>query len=228
MTMSLAPVLPARDLSVRDRSVPVDEVLAGLLPEAGLRRGHVVGCVGPAAMSLALVVAARAIVAGSWLAIVGVPTLGVEAAAELGVPLSRLVSIDAGGSPAEWADRVAAAADGFEIVLTCPPPGAERLVRKIRQRLQARGVVLLAVFERSPSLSCDMEFTTSEVWWSGIGYGHGGLRGRQVTIRLAGRRMPRPAERVLWLPGPNGEVRCVDELPGDSANDASGTLSQVG
>ena len=62
-----------------------------MLPDAGLVRGRVVGCTGPAAMSLALALAARATVTGSWLAAVGVPMLGVEAVAELGVPLSRLV-----------------------------------------------------------------------------------------------------------------------------------------
>ena len=86
-------------------------------------------------MSLALLLAARATATGSWLAVIGVPMLGVEAVAELGLPLTRLVSIRADGRPTEWAERVGAAADGFDLILTRPPAGAERVVRKIRQRL---------------------------------------------------------------------------------------------
>lgn len=175
----------------------------------GLVRGRVVGCTGPAAMSLALALASRAVVAGSWLAVVGVPMLGVEAADELGVPLGRMVSVDVDTRPATWADRVAAAADGFDLILTRPPPGAERVVRAVRTRLQARGVVLLAVGPTSPGVSVDVEFTTSSTEWSGLGQGHGALMARRAMVRAAGRRLPRPVERELWLPGPRGRVEVV-------------------
>ena len=49
-----------------------------------------------AATSLALALAVEATAAGAWLAVVDVPWLGVEAAAELGVPLERLVRVDPG------------------------------------------------------------------------------------------------------------------------------------
>ncbi len=189
-----------------------------MLPDAGLVRGRVVGCTGPAAMSLAVALAARATTAGSWLAVVGVPMLGVEAAAELGVPLSRLVAIDADGRPAAWAERVGAAADGFDLIVTRPPSGAERVVRKVRQRLQARGVVLIAVAPSSPGLACDIEFSTTAVEWAGLGDGHGALVGRRATVRLDGRRVPRPVERELWLPGADGRVTEVAGL--DRSGDA--------
>lgn len=183
-----------------------------MLPDAGLVRGRVVGCTGPAAMSLALALAARATATGSWLAAVGVPMLGVEAVAEFGIPLSRLVSIDADGRPAVWAERVGAAADGFDLILTRPPVGADRVVRKIRQRLQARGVVLLAVGPTSPGVSCDVEFGTTAVEWAGLGQGHGSLAGRRAVVRAGGRRIPHPVERELWLPGPSGHVEHVERI----------------
>lgn len=183
-----------------------------MLPDAGLVRGRVVGCTGPAAMSLALALAARATTTGSWLAVVGVPMLGVEAVAELGVPLSRLVAIDSDGRPAAWAERVGAAADGFDLILTRPPAGADRVVRKVRQRLQARGVVLIAVGPVSPGMACDIEFSTTAVEWTGLGDGHGALAGRRATVRLDGRRVPRPVERELWLPGPDGRAAAVPGL----------------
>ena len=75
----------------------------------------------------------------------GTPTVGLEAASEFGVPLARVVLVDVDGNSSVWAERVAAAADGFDLIVTCPPVGAERVVRRVRQRLQARGVVLVAV-----------------------------------------------------------------------------------
>jgi hypothetical protein len=200
----LASIVPARD-----RCFPVDEAFAPMLPDAGLVRGRVVGCTGPAAMSLALALAARATTTGSWLAVVGVPMLGVEAVAELGVPLGRLIAVESGSGPAAWAERVGAAADGFDLILTRPPAGAERVVRKIKQRLQVRGVVLFAVGPTSPGVSCDVEFATTAVEWAGLGDGHGALLGRRAMVRVGGRRVPRPVERELWLPGPTGGVAVV-------------------
>ena len=77
----------------RDRCLPVDEVLASMLPDAGLQRGRVVGCRGPAAWSLALALISRAAGTGSWVAFVGAPMVGLEAAAEFGVPLGRVVLV---------------------------------------------------------------------------------------------------------------------------------------
>ena len=106
------------------RHLPVDEAFATLLPDPGLTRGRIVGCTGAAATSLALALASRATMTGSWLAVVGMAPIGIEAAHEMGVAIDRLVSVDANGCRAdEWADRVAAAADGFELILTMPPSG---------------------------------------------------------------------------------------------------------
>ena len=121
-----------------------------------------------------------------------------------------LFSIDADGGPSAWAERVGAAADGFDLILTRPPAGAERVVRKVKQRMQARGAVLFAVGPTSPGLSCDVEFTTVSVEWAGLGPGYGSLMGRRAVVRVGGRRVPRPTERELWLPGPAGGVAVVE------------------
>lgn len=227
MISSLASLAP-----VGDRCLPVDEALAPLLPDPGLQRGRVIGCTGPAAMSLALALASRSVMVGSWLAVVGVPMLGVEAAAQFGLPLSRLVMVDSPGPAAGWAERVGAAADGFDIVLTCPPAGAERVLRKVRTRLQARGVVLITVGPGSQPgsqpVSCDLEFTTTSVEWDGIGQGAGHLTARRATVRSGGRRMPRPVELELWLPGPDGRVApCVRDRH-NSQLPTGGVLSRAG
>jgi hypothetical protein len=203
-TRTLAELAPARD-----RCLAVHPVLAALLPEAGLRRGHVVGCAGPAATSLALTLVARAAAGGAWVAAVGMPALGVEAAAELGLPLERLVLVDAGRSPTEWAERLAAAADGFELLLTTPPRGAERAARRVRQRLQASGAVLVTV--GAEALGCDVELHTTRGTWEGLGAGHGALLGRRLTVECAGRRVPRPRTAQVWLPGPDGGLARIDD-----------------
>jgi len=151
--------------------------------------------------------------------------LGVEATAEFGIPLSRLVVVDVTGGPSVWAERVAAAADGFDIVLTCPPAGAERVVRQVRTRLQARGVVLIAVGPTSAGVSCDLEFTTTSVEWGGLGQGNGHLIARRVTVRAGGRRMQRPVELDLWLPAPGGGVA---ERSGARPHSVTPVLSRVG
>ncbi len=197
----LEPIVP-----VRDRCLSVAEPFEALLPDGGLRRGHVVGCSGPAAMSLATGLLAHPVQAGSWLAVVGVPMLGLEAVAEMGVPLERVVGIEAGAGPSTWAERVAAAIDGFELVLTRPPAGADRYLRKVGTRLQARGAVLVPIGPVTPGIGCDIELTTSSVEWVGADAGAGHLMARRAQVRSGGRRVPRPVEADLLLPGPDGRI----------------------
>ena len=108
----------AATVLAHDRTLPVAAPLAPLLPDGALVRGRTLACQGVAATSLSLSLALEAVRAGSWLAVVDLPWVGVEAAAELGIALERLVRVDAGS----WAETVAALVDGFELVVTRPPP----------------------------------------------------------------------------------------------------------
>ena len=70
---------------------------------------------------MSLAVAADGI---GWLAVVGVPTFGLEAAEEFGIPLERVVGVDPGRDQDDtgaWAELVAATFDGFEVVVTKVP-----------------------------------------------------------------------------------------------------------
>ena len=93
--MDLAAAVAPTTLA-RQRTLPVADPLIPLLPDGALTRVAAVACGGIAATSLAVALAADATAAGAWLAVVDVPWLGVEAAAELGVPLERLVRVDLG------------------------------------------------------------------------------------------------------------------------------------
>src|SRR5207245_1888998 len=78
----------------RDRCLPVLPALAPLLPEAGLRRGSTVAVTGSVTLAMALLAGPSA--AGSWGAVVGLPSLGAEAAAALGVAGGRWRGVGGG------------------------------------------------------------------------------------------------------------------------------------
>ena len=198
----------------RQRTLPVADPLQPLLPEGGLARGRTVACRGLAAPSLTLALAAAAAEAGAWLAVVDLPWLGVEAAAELGVPLERLVRVEpAAGDPTAWADLVAAVLDGFELVVTRVPRRVNAgVLRRVQSRIQAREGVLLAIGDPGP-LHADVAMDASVAAWEGVDHGAGHLRGRRVTVVSSGRRIPRPRRAELWLPGPAGAVAAAEPLP---------------
>ena len=186
LTQRVAPVVLARD-----RTMPVSDELAGLFAEGGLVRGRTVGCQGPAATSTALALAAAAVTAGAWMAVIDLPTIELDAASELGVPLERIVAVGTGGDPARWVDVVAAAADGFDVLLVRVPSGlAAVAVRKLAVRLRQRDVVTIVLGDPG-AMACDGVLHTDAPQWSGLGNGHGHLRERRVMVEASGRRLPR-------------------------------------
>jgi hypothetical protein len=203
----------ARPLAMAaERVLPVTTPFEGLFP-GGVRRGSVVAAEGPGATSLTLAMVAGASQAGVWTAAVGVPALGLAAAAELGVDLERLVVV-APPPPAQWPTVVAALVDAFEVLVVRPearvrPTDARRLVARAKER----GAVLYHLpgpradaWPDAPDLRC----TVVTASWSGLGRdatGSGHLRARLVTVEVAGRReAARPRRAALWLPGPGGGV----------------------
>ena len=83
--------------------------------------------------------AAGASAAGSWVGVVGVPSLGLAAAAELGVALERLVLV-APPAPGEWATVAATLVDAFDVVLAAPPRrGGLAMGRRLQARVRERG-----------------------------------------------------------------------------------------
>jgi hypothetical protein len=189
-------------LDHRDRHLPVSDAWAGILPDGGLVRGRTVAFAGGAAVSLALTLVASATRSGSWLGLVGVPWIGAEAASELGVALERTVSVAVEpDAPVVWAERTAAAVDGFELVVTSVPARVpDRLLRQVRQRLQARGGVLIDIVPDRRDATADLVISSRTEQWEGLGWGTGHLRRRRVELTVAGRRMPRPRQVVCWLP----------------------------
>ncbi len=194
----VAPVTMAHE-----RTLPVAGVYAGLFAEGALVRGRVLSCAGSAATSLALGLVAPAIEAGAWLAVVDVPTVGLDAASELGVCLERIVGVDLGDRPAAtWPDVVAAAADGFELMLTRVPAGVRPAsARSVVTRLRQRGVVAIVLGDPGP-LPCDGVIESADRVWEGLGDGFGHLRGRTVEVVASGRRIRGTRRGTVSFQGP--------------------------
>ena len=76
---------------VGERILPVLPELRGLFPAGGLRRGSTVLVGGSTSLLLSLLTSASS--AGSWCAVVGMPDLGLVAAAEFGIALGRLALV---------------------------------------------------------------------------------------------------------------------------------------
>ena len=171
-----------------------------------------------------MAVVAAAVMAGSWLAVVDVPTFGLDAASEAGIPLERVVAITRGLDPgttgtagrerrvpvADWVEVMAAAVDGFDIVLSRQPsqvPHAqvtESSLRRLSTRIRQRGAVVVLLddangheagrHEAVPNEVADMSVMASSRrlvhFWSGLGSGYGHLQQRTLDLSTSGRRLP--------------------------------------
>jgi hypothetical protein len=236
MTISSAPGLNEVLAALGDRVAPVSMALERTLPtptdcadlfaEGGLVRGRTLSTTGSAATTVMLRLVAAAVEAGGWMAVIDVPTLGLDAASELGIALERVVAIDTRGAGSDvgdvdagvWADVVAAAADGFEVLVTRVPGDVRpSTLRKVVTRLQQRGVVMMVVGDPGP-LACDGMIDTGHQVWAGVGAGWGRLEQRVVEVAATGRRLPGQRCRTMEFPVSKLHVSEAD----DSGVDDSG------
>jgi hypothetical protein len=215
----------------RERLLPVHQTLAPLFglnaddpTPLALTRGHTVACVGSAAMSCALAVLVAPTRSGSWAGVVGLPSCGVQAAADLGVALERTVFVadPTGGSRTSGQQGDATAAlsalvDGVDVLLLgqrVVSSLSTSLLRRLQTRVQSRGGVLVVVGEAkslASSLSADVRLTATTQQWQGVGLGYGHLQRRQVLLQLDGRRRARTTEQQVWLPDHQGQLSPVEK-----------------
>ncbi|MET0662503.1 MAG: hypothetical protein ABWZ42_05160 [Ilumatobacteraceae bacterium] len=201
-----------------EQTVPVATELASLFTERALVRGRTLACAGPAATSTGMAVVAAAVAGGAWLAVVDVPTFGLDAASELGIALERVVAVsvtapaadDPSGAngasgpsscvQASWVEVMAAVVDGFDIVLArVPVDAAAGPVRRLATRVRQRGAVVILLGE-SGAMPCDGVIDSGGIIWAGLGDGFGSLRQRTVELHLAGRRVPGRRQCRVTLP----------------------------
>lgn len=188
------------------RVLPAPAELATVLPWPGLRRGSTVAVHGSVALLFALL--SRATEDGSWAAVVGLPGIGVVAAAEAGVEVSRLALVPHPGDQPQ--SVVAALLDGVDLVVA-GGAWADADARRLSARARHRGAVLLP-FGSWPG--ADVELRCSGSRWHGLGRGHGHLREREITVRAEGRgAASRPRSCRLLLPARGGSAAAVQQRP---------------
>ncbi len=170
--------------------VPTLPGLADLVP---LRAGGTYA-VDSAALGLAL--AAGASRAGEWVGFAGWTDFGAEAAAELGIELSRTVLVPDPGE--HWLEVTAALVDVLRVVVLRPPASVtERSAGVLDSRLRSRSAVLVV---HGDWPRAEARLSVEESAWTGPAAGSGELVGRRA--RIAVRRGARPPLRAdLSWPG---------------------------
>ena len=191
------------------RALPTNPALAELLPGGALTAGSAYSVIDSTTLALSLLQGPSA--AGAWCAVIGVPDLGVEAAAGLGIDLERLVLVPHPGE--QWLSVVSALVDVVSVMLVRPPvrDGRVRITdgsaSKLASRLRQREAVLVSLGDW-PGADARLSLTDSN--WAGLGSGFGHLTGRQVTVSSsAAKWQGRAKSRRLWLPGPDQTVSAV-------------------
>lgn len=184
------------------RVLPVAPEVAGILPSGGLDRGSTVVVEGSTALVLALL--AEASRSGSWVAMVGLPRVGVLAAHQTGLDLERLVLVPTPGP--DGPTVVAALLDGVDVVVVGDVALTDADRRRLSARARERGAVLLATGRWA---GAHVVLTVESTHWEGLGLGHGRLRERRQTVVGTGRgAAARGWRREVTLPV--GRVRRAD------------------
>lgn len=166
--------------------------------------------------SLALALAAGASQAGEWVGFAGCADFGAEAAAELGIELSRTVLVPDPGE--HWLEVTAALVDVLRVVVLRPPASVdERTAGILDSRLRTRSAVLV-VHGQWPRVTARIGVERSE--WTGPTTGAGELHERRARVVV--HRGARPPQRAdLAWPGlrrvevdPARQVRAIRPLDG--------------
>jgi hypothetical protein len=177
------------------RSLPS---LPGLAQVIGLRTGAAYGV---DSASLALALLAGPSQAGEWVAVVGADDLGFEAAASFGVDLARTIVVPRPGE--HWLSVTAGLVDVATVVLVKPPVAVtEHQAERLKSRLRQKDATLVCWGDWP---RCEARITVRSSMWTGLGQGHGQLRGRRVVVDVTRGTAPRQSVG-LWLPGVNQEI----------------------
>jgi hypothetical protein len=217
-----------------ERTLPAAPALAGLLPGPGLSRGTtlvVSGADGATSLVLSLLSVPSA--TGWGCAVVGMASLGLVAAAESGVELSRLALVQRPGD--RWPAVVAALLDALDVVVVAPPSRVRVSdARRLSDRARFRGALMVVLAGRGGGGEvvdpdgvaswpgpADLRLAVSAGGWAGLGEGR--LSRRLVEVAVTGRGSASRGVRTrLWLPG----ERAVEEVSAEEVGtDGPGTAS---
>ncbi|MCP9620893.1 hypothetical protein NMK54_12085 [Nocardia otitidiscaviarum] len=187
--------------ALRREALPVPPALVELLPEGGLAKGSVVAYTGASSLLSGLLAAVTG--AGGHAAAVGLPRLGLLAAAEMGAQLGRLAVVaDPGPDRLEVASVLL---DGLDLVVlgldgAAVPPSRARVL-SARARARSSTLVVTGGSWSGPSLHIDTKVTG----YDGLGRGCGRLRTVRLDVSVRGRSLPPRHGSLATFPR-NGRV----------------------
>lgn len=190
-------LIERQDAAPAATRLPVHPSLSQAFPE-GLRSGSGYALQGTTSgvTSVALALLAGPSQQGSWCAVVGLPDLGIEAAADLGVDLTRLILVPDPG-PRQWSTTMSTLIEVADVIVTTPvrlaPAERSRLDSRLRTRHTA--LVVTGPWPRAVTVA------VTTVRWEGLGQGHGALLRRQVRLDVTERHHTRNVQ--LTLPPPS-------------------------
>ncbi|WP_223586243.1 hypothetical protein [Microbacterium sp. OVT16B] len=192
--------------------LPLDPALSSLLPEEGLLTGSAYTVSPSPSLVLALLSAASQ--KGHWCAVIGMPTLGVEAASAFGIDLARLILVPAPGD--RWLAATSALAEVVPLIVVQPGSRVRDAdVSRLSARLRDRGTTLLVAESSALGLWPQSEgsIRLHDQHWHGLGAGWGLLSGCTATVTAQTRRSPAPSSVLVRLPGSSGAIETVSPPP---------------
>ncbi len=201
--------------------LPLDPVFSSLLPEEGLQTGATYTVSPSPSLVLALLAAASG--KGLWCAVVGMPTLGVEAAAAFGIALPRLILVPEPGD--RWLAVASALAEVVPLIAVQPGGRARDAdMSRLSARLRDRGSTLLITesTESGTWPQSEGSIRLHDQHWLGIGEGWGLIEGSTATVSAQTRSSPMTSSVRVRLPGSHG---AVEELPAE--NVATETMAEI-
>ncbi|MCM6776198.1 hypothetical protein NDR87_19115 [Nocardia sp. CDC159] len=194
---------------LRREPLPVPSALVGLLPEGGLAKGSVVAYSGATSLLAGLLAAVTG--SGGHAAAVGLPRLGLLAAAEMGAQLGKLAVVpDPGPDPVEIA---AVLLDGLDLVVLglggiSVPPSRTRV---LAARARSKGATL--VVTGGAWTGATLRIDSRIAGYEGLSRGRGRLHTIHLNVSVRTRSTPPRTgrltlcprnDRVEWLtPQPN-------------------------
>lgn len=183
--------------------LPLDPALSAILPDEGLQAGTAYTVSSSPSLVLALLSAASQ--KGLWCAVIGMPTLGVEAAAAFGIDLSRLILVPDPGE--RWLAVTSALSEVVPLIAVHPGSRMRDAdVSRLNARLRDRGCTLLVTAAWPQS---EGTIRVHDPHWHGLGAGWGLLSDCTVTVTAQTRHTPVPSSVRVRLPGSRGAIEPV-------------------
>ncbi len=162
------------------RRLPTIPSLGRILPGGALLAGAAYSVENSTTLAMALLAGPSG--SGAWCSVIGIPDFNVEAAANLGIDLDRLILIP--HLDGQWLAVTAAMVDVVSIILTIAPAtitGSD--AARLRARLRQRGAALITIGAWPQS---EAVLSVSENTWGGLGTGSGHLQTRRLKVTAKG------------------------------------------